>query len=782
MRPSPVILPFLCLFALSLHAQTSTPLSYANPLVGTAPLDNPKFIGNAPPAGEQLYSGFTPPGPLLPHAPFEAGPVNANIALNFPAGINWPYYYPNQTMYGFTAGGPGGPLLIPVVGDWLAPPAQLAYPYAKSSEHASPGFYSVTLDTPTAPIQADLTATLYTSLFRFTFPASSHAHLLISLYNVPGHIERVDDHTFRGVVNPGAQLDENDSASNTYFVAEVSVPIQSLGTFRQILPKNPEKDGILGDVDVQPAASSVSGFFAGVYLDLQTTEHQQVMVKIAHGNSYEQATSRLHAEQPGWDFATTRKQAETAWTHLLDRVEVEGGTEKERTLFYSTLLHSFTSPRLLARTGETFTGLDGKPHTATHDRYGPIPFWDTGRNQIVLLTLLEPEQMPDILQSQLDMALESGYMGTSFHGDNAVFLYLGAWERGIPFDYAGVYDVLRKNAMDPAGPRHYLAEYIQRGWISDNIPAGNPSPPYASGKAGAATTLEYAWDDYALSLYARKLGKTADADMFLQRAANYRNVFDPSVGFIRGRTADGAWAAPAAGPQKGVFDPQEPYYNFMMKEASGWSTLWLVPQDVAGLTRLLGGRPQALAKLDAFFSTPYTPTGICRDCTGMVGQYVQGNQPDQHAAYLYDWLGQPWKTQQLIRRILAEMYGSDHTGYAYPGMDDQGSTSSWYVLSAMGFYPVDPSSSAYILGSPLFNRVKLHLANGKIFEIVATQNSSANIYIQSATLNGKPWNKPWFSHADIAMGGSLVLTMGPTPNRQWGASAAAAPPSMSPMP
>ena len=259
--------------------------------------------------------------------------------------------------------------------------------------------------------------------------------------------------------------------------------------------------------------------------------------------------------------------------------------------------------------------------------------------------------------------------------------------------------------------------------------------------------------------------------MFLRRAANYRNVFDASTGFMRGRTADGAWIA--------SFDPGEPYYNLMMKEASGWSTLWLAGHDPQGLVDLLGGRDAFNAKLDAFFSTPYNPTGICRDCTGMIGQYVQGNQPDQHAPYLYAWSGQPWKTQALVRRILGTLYGSDASGYGYPGMDDQGSTSSWYALSAMGFYPVDPSSSAYIIGSPLFDNARMTLGNGKVLEIVAENNSADNIYIQSATLNGRPWTKPWFSHADVADGARLTFVMGPQPNTRWGSAPDAAPPSMS---
>jgi predicted alpha-1,2-mannosidase len=216
----------------------------------------------------------------------------------------------------------------------------------------------------------------------------------------------------------------------------------------------------------------------------------------------------------------------------------------------------------------------------------------------------------------------------------------------------------------------------------------------------------------------------------------------------------------------------------MMKEASGWSTLWLVPQDVNGLIGLLGGREKFNAKLDAFFNTPYHPRGICRDCTGMIGQYVQGNQPDQQSAYFYDWSGQPWKTQEVVRKILAQLYGSDQYGLGFPGMDDQGSTSSWYVLSAMGFFSVDPATENYAIGSPIFDKVTMHMGNGKDFVIVANSNSEKNIYIQSATLNGKPLNRPWFTHTEIANGGKLVLNMGPTPNRDWGSTPDAAPPSM----
>lgn len=753
------------MFLLSpLHAQRAAapgdrPVDYANGLVGTAPLDQQKLIGNAPPPGEQLYSGFTSPAALLPHSSTELGPINANLDLNYPAGVRAPYFYPNRMIYGFTSGAGDSPTIMPMIGNFTVPPERSASVYDKSREKSSPGYYSVYLDD--YQTLAEMTVATWAGMFRFTFPQSDKAHILMDLGRSGGDIEIVGDHTVRGRSRDG----------RTYFVAEFSRPFSTFGTFKQHPAERPGYS-LLGDNEVDPDVRTISGDFAGAYLRFTTTRGEQVLVKVASAVSYAKAEEKLKDEVPGWDFDALHHQAEQAWAKKLDLIEVKGGTPEQKMLFYSCLYHSFYSPQLLARKGEQFTDGRGTVQQATYDRYGPVPLWDTGRNQIVLLTLLEPDVKVNILQSELDAARESGYMETSFHGDNAVLMYLGDWRRGLHFDWAAVYEYLRKNAMDPAGPRGYLAEYMRNGWISDVIPKGNPSPPYAGGKAGAATTLEYSWDDYAMAEYAKKLGKEDDYNLFLKRAHNYRNVFDASTGFMRGKTEDGKWISP--------FDPREPYYNFMMKEASGWSTLWLVPHDVQGLMDLLGGREKFAAKLDQFFSTPYTAKGICRDCTGVIGQYVQGNQPDQQAAYFYDWAGQPWKTQDLARRIMAEMYGSDQYGLAFPGMDDQGSTSSWYVMSALGFYPVDPSSPDYILGSPIFDKATIHLGNGHDFTIVARNNSAANRYIQSATLNGKPWNKPWFSHSDIADGATLVLTMGPAPNKQWGSAADAAPPSMTP--
>ena len=758
--------------ALSFQGSRRSPIDYVNALVGTAPLDDQKLIGNAPPPGEELYTGMTSPGAVLPHGSTNLSPINKNLDLSYSAGVGMSYNYTHRAMLGFSGGMPGM-VVMPVVGNWTVPPERSSSVYNKAQEKGTPGYYTVYLDD--FKVKVELTASTWTGLLRFTFPKSEKSHVVLDLGRAGGSLEIAGDHTVRGEAQRGRRGQVSGASmrgtARTFFVAEFSKPFQSFGTFHENPPGQGGRGSLIGSDTVSADSRSESGNYAGAHLDFLTAEGEQILIKVAAADSYEAAQKHLEAESPGWNFDSIRKQAEAAWAKKLNQVEVKGGTEHERMLFYSNLFHSFASPRLVARKGEEFRALDGQLHVAEHDRYGPVPFWDTGRNQIVLLTLLEPDTKLDILRSTLDMARETGYMQTSFHGDHGVLMYLGDWQRGLKFDWEGAYEYLRKNATDTKGPRRNLAEYLEKGWVSDIIPPGNPSPPYAAGNAGVAKTLEYSWDDYSLATYARKLGKEDDYQMFLKRAHNYENSFDSSVGFMRGKTADGKWISP--------FDPREPYYNFMMKEASGWSTLWLVPHDVQGLINLLGGREKFDAKLDEFFNTPYHPKGICRDCTGMIGQYVQGNQPDQQTAYYYAWGGQPWKTQEITRKILKLLYGSDQYGLGFPGMDDQGSTSSWYVLSAMGFYPVDPATPDYIIGSPIFDEVTIHMGNGKDFVVVANNNSEKNIYIQSATLNGKALNKPWFSHADIAGGGKLVFQMGPAPNKNWGASPGAAPPSMS---
>jgi predicted alpha-1,2-mannosidase len=752
-----LLLPAVLAGCLTSHAAMTdrAPVDYANPLVGTASLD-PELIGNAPPPGEEAYTGFTFPGPTLPHRNCILGPINKDLteaAGNH--GIIFPYLHSRRTMLGFSAP-MSGLTIMPVVGAWNVPPDRTyASPYDKQTEKASPGYYSVFF--PDTGVRTELTTTERVGYYRFTFPKTDRGVVLIDLGAGDNSVEIVDDRIIRGRGRRGGRS----------FVAEFSKPFKSFGTFRQ---NQPQLDGgrVRRDDAILAGSRSVSGSYAGSYVEFSTAAGEQILVRIASERSFEDCEQLLAANATSFD--DVHQAARDLWSAKLNLIEVKGGTDKQREMFYSTLYHSLLTPRLIAQKGTRLRGRgQWSGQEIDYDRYSPIALWDTGRNQVVLLTLLEPEVKTNILRTHLEMARESGWMHTSFHGDNAVLMYLGDWERGLPFDYAAAYEFLRKNATDPAGPRGKLAEYLEKGGVHDDFQEQG-SPPRADGDAGCDKTLEYCWSDYALALYAKKLGKEDDYQMFLARAHNYTNVFDASTGFMRGRTADGSWITP--------FDPFEPYYNYMFKEASGWQTVWLVPHDVQGLIHLLGGREKFLEKLDVFFNTPYQPKGIARDVTGMIGLYCQGNQPDQQAPYYYNYAGQPWKTQELVRKILRLMYGSDEFGLAYPGMDDQGATSSWYVMSAMGFYPVDPSSPNYIIGSPLFNEVTMHMGKGRDLVIRAENNSDSNPYIQSATLKGRPWNKPWFSHADIADGGELVFQMGPRPNTSWGTAPEAAPPSM----
>ncbi|MES2477111.1 MAG: GH92 family glycosyl hydrolase [Verrucomicrobiota bacterium] len=751
-RTFPKTAALLCLLsAPAIHAED--PLELANPLVGTASLDDPKLLGNAPPPGEEAYSGFTWPGPALPHRNVIVGPINKDLteaAGNH--GIIFPYVHARRTMLGFSSPMPGL-TIMPVVGNWNVPPDRShASPYNKQTEKASPGYYAV--DFPDTGIHCELATTERTGYYRFTFPDTRRGTVLIDLgADTNSRIEVVGDRTIRGWRGRGG------------FVAEFSKPFGNFGVFRQ---NQPQLEGarVRRDDRIDSGERTISGSYAGSFVEFDMKQGEQVEVRITSAWNMASAAERLKEEPTKFDEA--HQTARAAWAEKLGLIEIEGGTEKQREMFYSTLYHSLLTPRLISKKGETNRG----GVVAEHDRYTPIALWDTGRNQVALLTLLEPEVKQDILRSHLAMARETGYMHTSFHGDNGVIMYLGDWVRGLPFDYEAVYEFLRKNATDPNGPRGELAEYLEKGWIHDDFQE-NGSPPRADGNAGCDKTLEYAWSDHAMALFAKKLGKEDDYQMFLKRANNYKNVYDASTGFMRGRTRDGSWITP--------FDPFEPYYNYMFKEASGWQSVWLVPHDVQGLIELMGGRDTFTQRLDTFFSTPYTPKGIARDVTGMLGLYSQGNQPDQHAPYLYCYAGQPWKTQALTRELMRLMYGSDKFGLAFPGMDDQGATAAWYVLSALGFYTVDPSSPNYVIGSPLFEKATIHLGGGKDLVIVAEGNSTENPYIQSATLNGKPWNKPWFSHADIADGATLVFKMGSAPQKSWGSAPQDAPPSMTPV-
>jgi predicted alpha-1,2-mannosidase len=398
-----------------------------------------------------------------------------------------------------------------------------------------------------------------------------------------------------------------------------------------------------------------------------------------------------------------------------------------------------------------------------------------------LLALIQPERNSDAIQTMIAQYEQGGWLptpqqfGNSYTndmiGDHPVDVILDAYMKGIKdFDVEKAYEAVRKNAMETPPAEHRsrgrvgLNDYLEYGYI-----------PFNKVRESVSRTLEYAYNDWCVAQLARALGKTDDYEMFIKRASNYKNVIDPSTGFARPKSTDGLWLTPFNPRFIGHGDDR--HYT----EANAWQYTWFVPHDVQGLINLEGGRERFIKKLDSLFTISSDIPGTVSDATGLIGQYAHGNEPSHHTIYLYDYAGAPWKTQKMVRKVLDDLYNAGPAGLC--GNEDMGQMSAWYVLSAMGFYPVAPGQNIYSIGSPEFSKVTIHLDksfdNTGGFVIEARNNSRENKYIQSVTLNGKPLNKPWFDHAAIKDGGILILQMGAEPNKSWGSEPEAAPPSMS---
>jgi predicted alpha-1,2-mannosidase len=355
-------------------------------------------------------------------------------------------------------------------------------------------------------------------------------------------------------------------------------------------------------------------------------------------------------------------------------------------------------------------------------------------------------------------------------GDHPVVAILDAYQKGIrSFDVQKAYEAVRKNAMETPPAEHRsrgrigLSYYLQLGYV-----------PYNKIRESVSRTLEYAYNDWCVAQLAKALGKTDDYELFIKRAANYKNIIDTSTGFARPKNTDGAWLSPFNPTFIGGGD------NRHYTEANAWQYTWFVPHDVQGLINLEGGRERVVQKLDSLFTISSEIQETVSDATGLIGQYAHGNEPSHHTIYLYNYAGAPWKTQNMVRKAMDELYSDGPAGLC--GNEDMGQMSAWYVLSVMGFYQVAPGQNVYAIGSPEFSKVTLHLDKAfnkaNAFVVEARNNSKENKYIQSATLNGKPLNKPWFDHAEIQKGGTLIFQMGSEPNKAWGSDLLAAPPSM----
>lgn len=608
--------------------------------------------------------------------------------------------------------------VMPVVGDVTYArgeendPASGMWSYAdRSKEITEPGYYSVPL--LRYNIGAEMTATPRVGLHHYTFPASDNAAIVFDLENggcwdkpTDTHIDQVTDRKITGWRHSSGWAKDQ----RVYFCAEFSKPV----IFQRI-----------NDMYYR--------------LSFPTKEGEQVMMKVAlSSKSVAGAEANMKAEMPGWDFDKTRREAKRLWNDQLSKVSIKTNDDTAKKIFYTSLYHTMVAPSLFSDVNET-------------PRYTTFSLWDTYRAAMPLMTILHPEMSTDVINTMLDINDEQGRLPVWHLWGNETDCMVG--NPGIPVvadaivkDIPGVdknraFEALKKTAMNPGRGNGLRMEH---GYI-----------PCDTFVESVAYDMEYALADGAIANAAAKLGKSKDEEYFRNRSHSYRNYFDKSTGFMRGRDSKGGWRTP--------FNPFSSTHRADdYCEGNAWQYTWLVPHDVEGLVDCFGSREATLSKLDSLFTVSSVIEGAetSPDITGLIGQYAHGNEPSHHVLYLYTMLGQPWKTADKVRQVLTELYHDAPDGLS--GNEDVGQMSAWYVMSAMGFYEVEPAGGRYWFGSPLFDEAEVRVPGGSM-KIVAVNNSPANKYIQRVWLNGRPYTKPYITHEDLMKGGELRFEMGSEP-------------------
>jgi putative alpha-1,2-mannosidase len=572
------------------------------------------------------------------------------------------------------------------------------------SEKASAGYYSVFLTTH--GIRVELTATAHCAVHRYTFPHSRQANILIDLANSRptvsnASVSLVDKHTIEG--------SQTGRSSTVYFRAEFSTDFSASGSW---------KNGILAR-----DSAAVSGTAIGAYVTFNTSAKKPVLVKVGTSTiSLADAAANLKKEIPeGTSFEEIRQQSRTLWSQILDQIIVEGGSEGDRTNFYTAVYRMAAGPK-----------------------YSWFPFYDANG---MLLARGEDWVTQRVASKE---RFWGWHWGGGYWGPGNVSSLIGLYKMGFQtIDVKAAYKDLRDQAMNGGGAAG--AAYRQYGYI----PADSGVNDYVNRSIGLSL------DDRALSELAKVAGNQTESEFFLKRSQSYKTLYNSSLGFFAPRRADGSWISP--------LDPVEPHAEDIYREGNAWNYLWFNTGDIPGLINLLGGPHTFAARLDTFFTSTYNPKLPLRDLTGVIGLYFHGNEQYRHIPYLYNYVAEPWKTQALVRRIQKELYRPIPAGLC--GMDDYGDLTGWYVTSALGYLQVDLASEYYEIGSPLFPKVTVTLPGKRsgTFTILANHVSDVNKYIQSAELNGKPLTVPRFRQVDMIPGGSLVFEMGPTPNFSWGA-------------
>ena len=757
----------------------AAPLSWASPLgqaQGNASSDDltqfvDVFIGTG-------GHGHTFPGPTVPFGMVQLSPDTWTADWDHCSG----YHINDTSIMGFShthLSGTGAAdlldvLLMPAVGPVHTEPGPRENPtsgyrsrFSHEDEHAEPGYYSVRLKD--YGIGAELTATARVGLHRYTFPADPSSHFIVDLEHgvwnsdtapKPTHVlsaemKAVGNDTLVGGRRVGAWA----PGRYIFFAMRFSRPFTST----QFVADNQR----LG-ASVQEA----KGTSLKCIVSMPTAQKEIIQVKVGiSAVSAEGALRNIDAEVPAWDFDGVRRAAKQKWQAELSRVRIETPRTNHKKIFYTALYHAMVAPNLFSDVDGQYRGMDLQVHKLAdgENNYTTYSLWDTYRALHPLYTLIQADRLPDLLNTMIRMAeqspvgvpvwplqaVETGCM-IGYHSAPVLAEAYVKDVKGV--DYAKAYPLWRKRAF--VDNYRGLIQYRDLGYI-----------PCDQEDESVSKTLEYAYDDWAVAHLARAAGESDDYGLLLQRSRNYKNVFDPTTRFMRGRFANRGWAEP--------FDPRGMGHSKKWRdftESNSWQATFLNQHDLYEYMKLFGGEEGFVRKLDELFNqSSELPPDAPPDIAGMVGQYAHGNEPGHHVAYLYSYGGAPHKTQARVRFLLDNMHHAEPDGLA--GNEDCGQMSAWYIMSALGLYAVDPVSGNYVFGSPLFDRASIQLGNGKELVVETIGNGIDKPYIQSVTWNGKAYSKSWIAHGEIAQGGNLQFHMGAQPNAEFGAKAEDRPPS-----
>ncbi len=731
-------------------SQTNDNTIHVNPFIGTG------------------GHGHTYPGATTPHGMVQLSPDTRTLGWDACGG----YHYTDSSIIGFSHTHLSGTgisdlgdfLFMPFTGETKINAGEPENPdtgyrsrFNHTDEVASPGYYAVKLEDYN--IQAELTATPRAGFHRYTFNGNEKAKIIIDLaHNI--YPDRNPDHGIHIINNTELRGFKKSSGwandQQAFFYAKFNKP------FTCVLYDNGK--------EVNNSNELQSNNLKAV-LTFNINQGDEILAKVGISSVDEAgAQNNLETEINSWEFEEVKDSTHKTWVNQLNKITVTGGSENEKTIFYTALYHTSLSPYLFSDVDGRYRGMDKQIYNSGgRNIYTVFSLWDTFRAFHPLLTILNPDQNNDFIHSLLTKYDQGGvlpmwelvgnYTGCMI-GYHSVPVIVDAYMKGIRnFDIDKAYLAMVEAAKYRTDGILFPTEEVQQkimpkaklynetlGFIPSNLESQSVSK-----------ALEYAYNDWCIAQMAKELGKSNDYNYFIERSKRYTEYYDNEVGFMRGKNENGEWRQP--------FNPRQSEHgvdDYTEGNAYQWS--WFVPHDVDGLVGLLGGRQQFIDKLDTLFSTSSELIGnnISSDISGLIGQYAHGNEPSHHISHLYNFVGQAWKTQELTDKIMSDLYFNDPNGLS--GNEDCGQMSAWYVLNAMGFYSFCPGNPVYSIGRPLFDEVKIKLANGRTCTIVAKNNSPENKYIQSAKINGETLNTTFFSHDDLMTGAKIELIMADKPN------------------